>query len=99
MVKNLKNLEFTITNLRGFDEAIITGGGVSVKEINPQNMELKKIKNLRVTGELIDCDALTGGFNLQIAFSTGRAAALGVLAFLQAADADHEQENNIQEDQ
>ena len=46
--------------LRGFDEAIITGGGISVKEINPQNMELKKVKNLRVAGEVIDCDALTG---------------------------------------
>ena len=75
LVKNLKNLEFTVTNLRGFDEAIITGGGVSVKEINPQNMELKKIKNLRVTGELIDCDALTGGFNLQIAWCTAYMAA------------------------
>ena len=61
--------------LRGFDEAIITGGGISVKEINPQNMELKKVKNLRVAGEVIDCDALTGGFNLQIAWSTAYLAA------------------------
>ena len=54
---------------------IITGGGVAVKEINPQNMELKKVKNLRVAGEVIDVDALTGGFNLQIAWSTANLAA------------------------
>ena len=67
----LKHFTLTVMRLRGFDEAIITGGGISVKEINPQNMELKKVKNLRVAGEVIDCDALTGGFNLQIAWSTG----------------------------
>ena len=62
-------------SFRGFNEAIITGGGISVKEINPQTMELKKVKNLRVAGEVIDVDALTGGFNLQIAWSTAKIAA------------------------
>lgn len=67
----LKNLEFTITGNRGFNEAIITRGGVDVSEINPKTMELKKIKGLYVAGEMIDVDALTGGYNLQIAWSTG----------------------------
>ena len=52
-------------------EAIITSGGIAVKEINPSTMETKKIKNLYFAGEVIDVDAYTGGFNLQIAFSTG----------------------------
>ncbi|MBR6402121.1 MAG: NAD(P)/FAD-dependent oxidoreductase [Eubacterium sp.] len=71
----LKHFKLSVKRLRQFDEAIITGGGVSVKEINPHNMELKKIRNLRVAGEVIDCDALTGGFNLQIAWSTAYMAA------------------------
>ena len=71
----IKHFKLSIVGLRGFDEAIISGGGVSVKEINPQNMELRKIKNLRVAGEVLDCDALTGGFNLQIAWSTAFMAA------------------------
>ena len=75
LLMQLKHFTLTISGLRGFDEAIISGGGVSVKEINPQNMELKRIKSLRVAGEVIDCDALTGGFNLQIAWSTGYMAA------------------------
>ncbi len=75
LINVLKHFELTITGLRDFNEAIITGGGISVKEINPKNMELKKVKNLRVAGELIDCDALTGGFNLQIAWSTAYMAA------------------------
>ena len=70
LLDTLKHFKLTVTGLRGFDEAIISGGGISIKEINPQNMELKKIRNLRVAGEMIDCDALTGGFNLQIAWST-----------------------------
>ena len=76
LIATLKSFELNLYGLRGFDEAIITGGGVSVKEINPQNMELKKVKNLRVAGEVIDCDALTGGFNLQIAWSTGYLASV-----------------------
>ena len=75
LLDTLKHFKLTVSGLRGFDEAIISGGGISVKEINPQNMELKKIKGLRVIGEMIDCDALTGGFNLQIAWSTAYMAA------------------------
>lgn len=72
----IKNLEFTITGLRGFNEAIITHGGVDVKEIDPGTMESKIIKNLYFAGEMIDVDAVTGGFNLQIAWSTGYLAGM-----------------------
>ncbi len=75
LVFALKNLDFEITGTRGFNEAVITRGGVCVKEINPKNMESKLIKGLRFCGEVLDLDAFTGGFNLQIAFSTGKAAA------------------------
>lgn len=67
----LKGLELTVTGNRGFNEAIITRGGICVKEINPSTMESKKYKGLFFAGEMIDVDALTGGFNLQIAWSTG----------------------------
>ena len=67
----IKNLSFTPIALRPISEAIITKGGVSVKDINPSTMESKKIKNLYFAGEVIDLDAMTGGFNLQIAWSTG----------------------------
>lgn len=67
----IKNLSFTITGLRGWDEAIITKGGVKVKEIDPSTMESKITKGLYFAGEVLDLDALTGGFNLQIAWSTG----------------------------
>jgi len=70
----LKHLEMTITGLRGFNEAIITQGGVAVKEINPTTMESKHIQGLYFVGEVLDLDALTGGFNLQIAWSTAYAA-------------------------
>ncbi len=70
----LKNFEITIKKFRPIEEAIITAGGVSVKEINPQTMESKIIKGLYFAGEIIDVDAYTGGFNLQIAFSTGYVA-------------------------
>ncbi len=72
LLDTLKNFKLTITGSRGFDEAIITQGGVSAKEINPKTMECKKVKGLRFIGEVIDVDALTGGFNLQIAWSTAR---------------------------
>lgn len=75
LVFALKNLDFEITGTRGFNEAVITRGGVCVKEINPKNMESKLIKGLRFCGEVLDLDAFTGGFNLQIAFSTGKASA------------------------
>jgi len=67
----LKNLRFNISNYRSFKEAIITAGGVSTKEINPKTMESKLISGLYFAGEMIDLDAETGGYNLQIAFSTG----------------------------
>ena len=67
----LKNFKLTITDFRPLDEAVITSGGVDVKEINPKTMESKLCKNLYFCGEVIDVDAYTGGFNLQIAFSTG----------------------------
>jgi hypothetical protein len=74
LVKLLKEFELTLTGLRGFNEAIITQGGVNVKQINPTTMESKLVKNLYFAGEVLDVDAVTGGFNLQIAWSTGFAA-------------------------
>lgn len=73
-VSLIKNLPLTVTGTRGYEEAIITRGGVSVKEINPSTMESKKVKGLYFAGEVLDLDALTGGFNLQIAWSTGHLA-------------------------
>ncbi len=70
----IKNLPLTVTGLRGYEEAVITKGGVSVKDINPSTMESKKVKGLYFAGEVLDLDALTGGFNLQIAWSTGHLA-------------------------
>lgn len=72
----IKNLEFNVTGFCPPEQAIITSGGVSVKEINPSTMESKLVCGLFFAGEVIDVDALTGGFNLQIAFSTGRLAGL-----------------------
>ena len=60
--------------LRGYSEAVITQGGISVKEVHPATMESKKVKHLFFAGEVLDVDAYTGGFNLQIAWSTGHAA-------------------------
>lgn len=80
LVYLLKNLKLTINGFRPIDEAIITSGGVSVKDINPKNMMSKKINNLFFAGEVIDVDGYTGGFNLQIAFSTGMLAGKSVLA-------------------
>jgi flavoprotein, HI0933 family len=71
LVKILSELTFHIKETRPINEAIITAGGVSVKEIDPSTMESKFVKGLYFAGEVIDVDALTGGFNLQIAFSTG----------------------------
>lgn len=72
----LKNLTMTVTGTRGFQEAIVTQGGVDVKEVNPSTMESKLVKGLYFAGEVLDLDALTGGFNLQIAWSTGYLAGL-----------------------
>lgn len=74
LVSLIKGLPMTVTGSRNFSEAIITQGGVSVKEINPSTMESKIVKGLYFAGEVLDLDALTGGFNLQIAWSTGHLA-------------------------
>ena len=74
----IKSFPFTITGLGGFSEAVITRGGVSVREIQPGTMESKKIKNLYFIGEVLDLDAVTGGYNLQIAWSTAYLAATDV---------------------
>lgn len=71
LVHLLQNLELNISGLRPIEEAIITAGGVDVKELDPSNMKSKLIKNLYFCGEVIDVDAYTGGFNIQIALSTG----------------------------
>lgn len=71
LVLNLKNLTFSIKKLRPIEEAIVTSGGVNTCEINPKTMESRLVKGLFFAGEVIDVDAFTGGFNLQIAFSTG----------------------------
>ena len=76
IVKILKNFEITIQNFRPIEEAIITSGGINTKEINPKTMESKLIKGLYFAGEIIDVDSYTGGFNLQIAYSTGYTAGL-----------------------
>lgn len=70
LVKTLKEFTLNATSLRDYNEAIITQGGVSVKEVNPSTMECKWVKNLMFVGEVLDVDALTGGYNLQIAWST-----------------------------
>ncbi len=74
LLEGMKDFTMTLTGLRGMDEAIITRGGVSVKEVDPATMESKLVKGLYFAGEILDLDALTGGFNLQIAWSTGYAA-------------------------
>lgn len=71
LVKLIKCFELTLSKARPIEEAIITSGGVSIKEINPSTMESKIVKGLYFAGEVIDVDAYTGGFNLQIAYSTG----------------------------
>ncbi len=76
MVEAFKGLKLTITSLRSFNEAIITQGGIKVKEVDPGTMESKIISNLYLAGEMLDVDALTGGYNLQIAWSTGRLAGM-----------------------
>ena len=78
IVKLLKNFPFTIMSLREFKEAIVTQGGVSVKDIDPSTMKCKNINGLSFAGEVLDLDAFTGGFNLQIAWSTGYLAGLSI---------------------
>lgn len=74
LVEATKAFTLTLTGLRGYEEAIITQGGIDLKEISPSTMESKKIKGLYFAGEVLDVDGVTGGFNLQIAWSTGWAA-------------------------
>jgi len=69
--KIIKGFPIQIEGFRPIEEAIVTAGGVSIKEINPKTMESKQIQGLYFAGEIIDVDAYTGGFNLQIAYSTG----------------------------
>ena len=78
LVQLLKQLPLTVTGLRGWNEAIITKGGVSVKDVNPSTMESKLVSHLYFCGEVLDLDALTGGYNLQIAWSTGYLAGMSV---------------------
>ena len=77
-VSIIKDFPFTIDGLGGYSEAVITKGGISVKEINPGTMESKKIPRLYFAGEVLDLDAVTGGYNLQIAWSTGYLAGMAV---------------------
>ena len=78
LVELTKAFTVTLTGLRGYNEAIVTQGGVNVKEVNPSTMESKKTKGLYFAGEVLDLDGVTGGFNLQIAWSTGMLAGRSV---------------------
>lgn len=78
IVENIKNMKLTATSPLGFKTAMVTSGGVKIKEVNASTLESKIIKNLFITGELLDLDAETGGYNLQIAFSTGYLAGLSL---------------------
>ena len=71
LLQNIKIFTITLTGLRSFNEAIITQGGVSVKDVKAGTMESKKVSGLYFAGEVLDVDALTGGYNLQVAWSTG----------------------------
>jgi predicted Rossmann fold flavoprotein len=76
LINTLKSFPLQIRSTRGFEEAIITSGGVSTKEINPKTMESKLVNGLYFAGEVIDVDAYTGGYNIQIALSTGYLAGI-----------------------
>lgn len=80
LVRLLKAFPLTVTGLCGFDEAIITRGGVNVREVNPSTMESKLVGGLYLAGEMLDVDAITGGYNLQIAWSTGHLAGVSAAA-------------------
>lgn len=79
LVQTMKSMKLTITGTRPIEEAIVTAGGISVKEINPSTMESKKVPHLYVAGEVLDIHAFTGGYNLQAAFSTGHMAAMSAV--------------------
>ena len=76
LIKTIKGFEIVINGFRPIEEAIVTSGGINTKEINPKTMESKLISGLYFAGEIIDVDSYTGGFNLQIAYSTGYTAGL-----------------------
>ena len=78
LITSLKELTIHLNKFRPISDAIITSGGVDVSQINPKTMESKLVHGLFFAGEILDCDAYTGGFNLQIAWSTGYAAGIGV---------------------
>ena len=78
LITLLKAFPVTLTGMRDFNEAIITKGGISVKGVNPSTMESKKLPGLYFAGEVLDLDAMTGGFNLQIAWSTGYLAGCSI---------------------
>ena len=75
-IRLIRDFPMTLTGLRGYSEAIITRGGVSVREIDPGTMESRLVKGLFFAGEVLDLDAVTGGYNLQIAWSTGHLAGM-----------------------
>ena len=74
LVGLMKAVPLTVRELRGFEEAIITRGGVNTKEIDPSTLQSRLVKGLYVAGELLDVDALTGGFNITVSFATGALA-------------------------
>jgi predicted Rossmann fold flavoprotein len=78
LVHVLKHFPLHITKLADYNQAVVTKGGVQVKEVNPSTMESKLVKNVYFAGEILDLDALTGGFNLQIAWSTAYLAGLSI---------------------
>ncbi len=87
LAKVTKALTLTVTGLRPIEEGIVTRGGVKVSEINPKTMESKLISGLYFAGEIIDCDGMTGGYNLQIAFATAETAAKAILSKTQESEA------------
>ena len=86
LVRLLKHLELHVKRTRGFEEAIVTKGGVSVKEISPKTMMSKVCDGLFFAGEVTDLDAMTGGFNLQIAWSTGYLAGISAAEYVNALE-------------
>ena len=78
LVENIKYFRLDIKGFRGIEEAVITAGGISLKEVDPKTMMSKNIDNLYFVGEILDVDGYTGGFNLGIAFATGAAAGRGI---------------------
>lgn len=81
LIRSLKSLKLTITGHAGYKEAIVTQGGINVREINPKTMASKKMEGLYMAGEMLDVDAYTGGYNLQIAFSTGYVAGIHAASY------------------